>query len=155
MAASHHICDSNKSKDGTAREGVFSRTVKFHHVELIVAANACWQVMQAREDRPATVAAAPVWPGQDVGSAASAPQTAVFCCSRCAAPASMGGQPLSLPAGEADTCRTQLAVHLPTTPNLSLPHTPDNSWCLLSKCKVGHKFYCNCSAGPGRLLVSS
>ena len=41
--------------------------------------------MQAREDRPATVAAAPVWPGRDVGSAASAPQTAVFCCSRCAA----------------------------------------------------------------------
>ena len=83
------------------------------------------------------------------------PQTAVFCCSRCAAPASMGGQPLSLAAGEADTCRTQLAVHLPTSPNLSLPHTPDNSWCLLSKCKVGHKFYCNRSAGPGRLLVSS
>ena len=87
----------------------------FHHVELIVAANAGWQVMQAREDRPATVAAAPVWPGRDVGSAASAPQTAVFCCSRCAAALQpLPAASLSLCLQERTICRTQLAEHLPT-----------------------------------------
>ena len=88
---SAYLWFQQKQRRNCQRRSLFKDTVKFHHVELIVAANACWQVMQAREVRPATVAAAPVWPGRDVGSAASAPQTAVFCCSRC--PAAL--QPLS------------------------------------------------------------
>ena len=150
MAASHHICASNKSKDGAAREGVFSRTVKFHRchvVELIVAANACWQVMQAREDRPATVAAAPVWPGRDVGSAASAPQTAVFCCSRCAALQPLPAASLSLCLQERESAGHSWHNTCQPTSNLKLP--PDNSCCLLSdtKCKLGHKFFAIARSG--------
>ena len=55
---SPYLCFQQKKRGNCQRRSLFKDTVKFHHVELIVAANACWQVMQAREDRPATVAAA-------------------------------------------------------------------------------------------------